>query len=120
MHAPGLAGFLCVSGCTHALLRLWAPCRPAVPPSGRWLKTEYQTLRRLPRTRAILFTVRTMVEPLPTLEAHPTAAAALAASLRGMSPAMRAYKGMASAGAAEEVLCYLEGLSAAAGARAAA
>jgi hypothetical protein len=66
-----------------------------VPPSSRQLLVEYQTFRRLPSSRAVLFTIRTLLEPITALEAAPKAAACLAASLRGMSQAMRAYKGLA-------------------------
>jgi hypothetical protein len=48
---------------------------------------EFQTLRRLPRTRYILFTVRRYVDPMGNLERWPAAAAALAGAIR------RKYKG---------------------------
>ncbi len=67
-----------------------------VPVEQRWLKTEYQTLRRLPKTNAILFTVRTFVEPLSSVP--PVARQVLAESVRGMSSAMLEYKGIANAG----------------------
>ena len=51
---------------------------------------EFQTLRRLPRTRYILFTVRRYVDPMGNLERWPAAAAALAAAVR------RKYKGTLS------------------------
>jgi len=40
------------------------PHTPAMDPSGMWLRIEWQTLRRLPVTGAILFGIRTHVEPL--------------------------------------------------------
>jgi hypothetical protein len=43
------------------------------------LRAEYQTLSRLPKTRQILFTVRTYVDPLVNLEQSPAAAQALGA-----------------------------------------
>lgn len=67
----------------------------AVPMAERFLKTEYQTLRRMQRTGTILFTVRTFVEPLAVVP--PEARRTLAASARGMSPSMLVYKGIASA-----------------------
>mmetsp|Transcript_23551 Transcript_23551/g.60437 ORF Transcript_23551/g.60437 Transcript_23551/m.60437 type:complete len:381 (+) Transcript_23551:260-1402(+) len=75
----------------------------AVPPQGKMLKTEYQTLQRLPETGAVLFTVRTMMEPLAGLGAVPGAAAVLAESLRRLSPGMHRYKGLDPAGAREMV-----------------
>ena len=70
-------------------------------------------MRRLPRTRCILFTVRTLVEPVTELEGSPEAATALAASLRGMSQAMRAYKGLLQPQAQDDMLAYLDSLTAA-------
>lgn len=35
-----------------------------IAPKDRFLKTEYQTVRRLPSTGAVLFTIRTFVEPV--------------------------------------------------------
>ena len=70
-------------------------------------------MRRLPHTRCILFTVRTLVEPVTELEGAPGAAAALAASLRGMSQVMRAYKGLLQPQAQDDMLAYLDSLTAA-------
>jgi dimethylamine monooxygenase subunit A len=81
-----------------------------LPPETRWLKVEYQTLRRLPTTGYILFTVRTFLEPITVLARYPAAAANLAASLRGMSQPMRAYKGLVEPQAQAEMLSYLESL----------
>lgn len=51
----------------------------------RFVKVEYQTIRRLPRSQYLLFTIRTFCDPLSSLEqVPPTAAATLAASIRGM------------------------------------
>ena len=47
-----------------------------------WLRSERQTLRRLPRTGAVLFTIKTQQCPLPTLAARPDLARALASRLR--------------------------------------
>ncbi len=69
------------------------PPRPADPPAGLWLRSERQTLRRLPRSQAVLFTIRTQQVPLADLAAHPAAAHAMAAAIRSWSPALRAYKG---------------------------
>ena len=46
----------------HELPALFVPDTPAtigVPPAEQWLRSERQTLRRLPRSDAILFTIRT-------------------------------------------------------------
>ena len=56
--------------------------------------------------------MRTLVEPVTELEGAPEAAAGLAASLRGMSQAMRAYKGLLLLQAQDHMLAYLDSLSA--------
>ena len=48
------------------------------------LRSERQTLRRLPRSGAIVFTVRTYKTPLEQLAREPGMAARLAAALRGV------------------------------------
>lgn len=82
-------------------------CRP--PAKDLWLKTEYQTLRRLPKSGAILFTIKTIVQPMPTIGAE--AAKTLHKSLSGMRPELRAYKGVLGE-SAEELLTMLEGIMA--------
>jgi hypothetical protein len=57
-----------------------------------WLRVERQTLRRLPGSDAIVFTIRTYVTRLDHAVATNTQAAALAAAIRAMPPAMRVYK----------------------------
>lgn len=56
------------------------------------LRTERQTLTRL-RTH-LLFTIRVRVAPLGSAASDPTAAAALASAVRGLSPELAAYKGL--------------------------
>ena len=80
-------------------------------PDTRWLKVEYQTLRRLPRTRSILFTIRTYVEPITELRKAPQAASNLARSLRAMGQGMRAYKGLAHPRSQEDMIGYLKKLA---------
>ncbi|MBD1869708.1 DUF3445 domain-containing protein [Leptolyngbya sp. FACHB-671] len=57
-----------------------------------WIRVERQTLRRLPQSRNILFTIRTYVHSLRVLEAEPTAARGLAAAIQQISPEMQQYK----------------------------
>jgi hypothetical protein len=59
-----------------------------------WLRMERQTLRRLPRTQDILFTIRVHVRPLWELAARPERAAALAAAMRALPEPMRVYKSL--------------------------
>ena len=47
-----------------------------------WLRSERQTLVRLPRTGAVLFTIKTQLCPAPDLASRPDVAGALAATLR--------------------------------------
>ncbi len=76
---------------------LFAPEHP--PPAGGvtpanagdrlWLRSERQTLRRLPRTGAVLFTIRVQIVALRALAARPDVAHALAASARAGAGAGR-------------------------------
>ena len=50
-----------------ALFQPYSPDKPLVEhPSQLWIRIERETLRRLPRTRGILFTIRGFQEPLTT------------------------------------------------------
>lgn len=57
-----------------------------------WLRMERQTLRRLPRTQDVLFTIRIYVQPLHTLAAHSERADALATAIRSLPPELQTYK----------------------------
>jgi len=57
-----------------------------------WLRVERQTLRRLPRSGAVVFGIHTYVDPLEDAIASPEAARALAARIREMPEAMARYK----------------------------
>ena len=57
-----------------------------------WLRVERQTLTRLPESAAVLFTIRTYVDPLEDAIDGPVAAAALAARLREMPDPLAGYK----------------------------
>ena len=76
-----------------------------------FLKVEYQTIRRLPKSQYLLFTVRTMVDELSSLSSVPLAAACLAKSIRGMSPAMHQYKGIDNQDICDSILSYLDSIS---------
>ena len=60
------------------------------------LRTEYQTLSRLPKSNQVLFTVRTYVNPLVETEKCPAAAQALAAAVRRKYKGMMYYMGIVS------------------------
>lgn len=59
-----------------------------------WLRVERQTLRRLPRTGAVLFTIRTHVHPIGAAITTREAAHALAGALRAVAPALWTYRRM--------------------------
>lgn len=61
---------------------------------GWWLRIERQTLRRLPVSGAVAFTIRTHLEPLAQVVREQGAAEALAGRIRELPPAMLAYKGL--------------------------
>ncbi len=68
---------------------------PDNPPIEQcYFRTERQTLRRLPRTGALLFTVRTYLIPVTELYKEPYAPGKLAAAVRGWSEEVAEYKGL--------------------------
>lgn len=67
------------------------PCPPAVP-EGLWLRSERQTLRRLPRTGAVLFTIGTQQVPLALVGHRPDIAAGMAAAIGSWSTDLVDYR----------------------------
>ncbi len=59
-----------------------------------WLRMERQTLRRLPCSQDILFTIRIYVKPLTHLISQPERATAMARALRGMPDSWLLYKSL--------------------------
>lgn len=72
-------------------LRLCGPHGARLAASGWWLRTERQTLRRLPRTGAIVFGIKSYVSPMGAMA--PKDRAVLADKLEAIPPEMQAYKG---------------------------
>ena len=68
-----------------------APAAPLATSGPFYLRTERQTLVRLPRTGAVAFGIKTSVTPVDRLS--PSVAAGLAQALRGLGEGMVAYKG---------------------------
>ena len=64
--------------------------RPGAP---LWLRSERQTLRRLPETGAVLFTIRTQQAPLSVLAERPDLAGRMADAIEAWSPELVAYRG---------------------------
>lgn len=65
---------------------------PAQAGAALHLRVERQTLRRLPRTGGVLFTIRVWLAPLDTLRDNPAQMAAFAHAWRTATPELRAYK----------------------------
>lgn len=84
---------------------LFQPVAPPQPPDAPpitpqnagerlWLRMERQTLRRLPVSGEILFTIRIYTESLAAVASKPGRAARLAAALRGLDADIRRYKSL--------------------------
>lgn len=56
------------------------------------VRVERQTLRRLPRTGGLVFTIRVWLDPLARVAEHPRRLAAFARAWRAAAPEFRAYK----------------------------
>jgi len=72
-----------------------APLPPGAGIDEIFIRMESQTLRKLPDSGMVLFTIRTYAEPLSRWAAMPGAVSSLLEMLDGMTPQMRAYKGFA-------------------------
>lgn len=59
-----------------------------------FLRVERQTLRRLPASGAIVFTIKTHIDPLRSISERPELLRGLRASIATMPPEMAAYKAM--------------------------
>ncbi len=74
------------------------PISQSVDPSGYYLRVERETLRRLPSTGSILFTIRTYINSLG--DVPPDAADRLADALDAMPPGVADYKKLTEVGPA--------------------
>ena len=81
-----------------ALAHEWHPSRDGITTENAgervFFRVEYQTLTRLPRTRGILFTIHTYINPLSEVISDPARLRRLTAVLRGYPDALKFYKGM--------------------------
>ena len=67
--------------------------------ANAFIRVERQTLRKLPASGDILFTIRIYLDPMPVLERHPgraALAASFAAQLAALDTAQLDYKGLAA------------------------
>ncbi len=67
-----------------------------------FVRVERQTIRKLPETGAVLFTIRIWRHPLSALRDDPHRLSAFAAAWRGVTPDFQAYKGLARYGSLVE------------------
>lgn len=70
------------------------PLKPGAGINDIFLRMESQTLRKLPDSGQILFTIRTYIEPLGRWAEMPGALESLVEMLALMTPQMRDYKGV--------------------------
>jgi len=70
--------------------------RPRRPGAGLYIRCERQTLRRLPQTGGLLFTIRIHLTPLRALATDPKAAAVFARAWAAAPEDFRRYKGLAA------------------------
>jgi dimethylamine monooxygenase subunit A len=72
-----------------------APIEAATAGERLWLRVERQTLRKLPRSEAVVFTIRTHITRLDRAITTPDVARDLADALRAMPQEMQRYKHIA-------------------------
>ncbi len=58
-----------------------------------WIRSERQTLRRLPASDAVLFTIKVQLAPVTALAERPAVAGRLLAAIEGWSPELLASRG---------------------------
>ncbi|KAF9008860.1 hypothetical protein BDQ17DRAFT_1275100 [Cyathus striatus] len=78
-------------------------------PATLRMRTERQTLRRLPRTGAIVFTIRTYVVAIKELAKERGVPGRMASGIRGWGADIAEYKGMERNGWRDILLQYLDG-----------
>ena len=79
---------------TDAPDRCWHPDDPPAPTGDLFIRMERQTVRRLPVSRAVVFTIRTYVDPIESIADRPALRTGLGRALRAMTPEIRAYAQM--------------------------
>lgn len=84
----------------------WTNSSPAVDVTTHYFRSERQTLRRLPRSGAIAFTIRTYFEPVVKIAQEKGVPGRLASAIRGWGEETVQYKGREKYG--EALLAYLD------------
>ncbi|KAI0174069.1 hypothetical protein BJ166DRAFT_511006 [Pestalotiopsis sp. NC0098] len=69
----------------------WKPQGPITDISQLWFRQERQVLRRLPKSRAIVWCVHTYIEPMDTVAREPGIPGRLASLVRSWDPVMAKY-----------------------------
>jgi hypothetical protein len=92
---------------SHGFRRTVKPIAAEEAGERLFLRVERQTLTRLPRTGAVLFTILTFVAPLAAVAAEPVLARDLGSRLGELTEPMLAYKNLARYRPA--ILAYLGG-----------
>ncbi|KAL4241323.1 hypothetical protein ABKN59_000084 [Abortiporus biennis] len=69
------------------------PSYPPIGPSTVWLRVERETMRRLPRTGAVIFTIRTYQTRISELAKEPGVPGRIASALRSWPDDVARYKG---------------------------
>lgn len=69
----------------------WKPQGPIKDISQLWFRQERQVLRRLPKSRAIVWCVHTYIEPMDTVAREPGVSGRLASLVRSWDPVMAKY-----------------------------
>lgn len=84
---------------------------PEIQPDGSpmWIRSERQTLRRLPGTDAIVFTIRIQRVPLGVLRGRPDLAAKMLTATRSWDARKRMYA--STGGALDQLNDWLEGIA---------
>ncbi|KAJ7849961.1 hypothetical protein B0H14DRAFT_2764056 [Mycena olivaceomarginata] len=86
-----------------------SPSDLVVTPQTLRLRTERQTLRRLPRSGAVVFTIRTYLVPMEELAREPGVAARFASAVRSWPEGIKEYKGERRYG--DVLVRYLEDMA---------
>jgi dimethylamine monooxygenase subunit A len=92
---------------SNAFRRTDTVVTPADAGRQLWLRVERQTLTRLPKSRAVVFTILTFVTPLAALAAVPEIRHKLAARLAELPEPVLAYKNLAAN--RDAMIAYLTG-----------
>lgn len=85
-----------------------SPSEPAITPSDLWVRRERQTFKRLEKSNAVLFTVRTFMQRLVEVEGDQ--AEALKTQVEGWDDDISEYKGSKVWGETFREWCALRGL----------